>query len=810
MSDLHLPFHRSIYLDFAVRSGLLVMAEGLGMWEVLRALVCAYADDRALVLVLGLEPEEEQALMRMLTAGEEELIGHVPFNAVKNETQGKDRTSVYARGGVISITSRILVTDMLTERLPFHLVTGVLVYRAERITEHSLEAFALYLLRLHNPESFIQAMSEAAEPFTRGFAQLEKMSRWLQIPNEVLLYPRFHVAVKEDLDGAPLDAEDVVLRASARTRMAQLALVGLAEACLKELIRSNPGLEAEATMDALLGRQFDVLVRQQLEPVWHQTSFRTRQLVGELSTLRALLTALFAYDPVTFLRYLENVLETAGGEAAWLVLDPANTLIQCARERALGAGGVEEPPRWATLLELVKELEGKRILIMVEGEPVRRQVEQLLALGTKALLARHLQAYQALKQRRKTTTAIVPATGRWPARKRARMLPSVAKGSTEDVEKEDGDKMEVVDPEALLQEGPAAKESVTFESDTISVRAFTSNDLETLGSIDPEAVILYNQSLSFLRALEVHACLKRAAGTTSPSTAPALPLYSLYHQDSTEEQAYLLAVRREKNAFEELIKARAQMVLMRQGHVVEEDGLDAVLQGRQDGRSNPAQEPSHRLIVDVRELRAALPFVLHKTGAFTLVPETIAIGDYLLTPDCAVERKAVPDLVQSLASGRLYTQTEALCRVYGQPMLLIEFDDSSRAFGLLGVGDLKSEIQGNDVLSRLVLLLVHFPRLRIIWSSSFMATADIFADLQREQPEPISTPAGNAGEESAYSLTPRAILEAMPGVTQQNLFLIMNAFRTVKDLCSRSLDEIQEVIGIPNGTALYNFLQDKF
>ena len=42
------------------------------------------------------------------------------------------RESVYLRGGVLFVTSRILVVDMLTKRLPIHLVTGIVVYRAHK------------------------------------------------------------------------------------------------------------------------------------------------------------------------------------------------------------------------------------------------------------------------------------------------------------------------------------------------------------------------------------------------------------------------------------------------------------------------------------------------------------------------------------------------------------------------------------------------------------------------------------------------------------------------------------------------------
>ena len=42
----------------------------------------------------------------------------------------------------------------------------------------------------------------------------------------------------------------------------------------------------------------------------------------------------------------------------------------------------------------------------------------------------------------------------------------------------------------------------------------------------------------------------------------------------------------------------------------------------------------------------------------------LEVGDYILSPDMCVERKALPDLIQSLASGRLYNQAESMCKHY--------------------------------------------------------------------------------------------------------------------------------------------------
>ena len=39
---------------------------------------------------------------------------------------------MYLSGGVLFVTSRILVVDMLTKKLPIHLVTGIVVLRAHK------------------------------------------------------------------------------------------------------------------------------------------------------------------------------------------------------------------------------------------------------------------------------------------------------------------------------------------------------------------------------------------------------------------------------------------------------------------------------------------------------------------------------------------------------------------------------------------------------------------------------------------------------------------------------------------------------
>lgn len=54
----------------------------------------------------------------------------------------------------------------------------------------------------------------------------------------------------------------------------------------------------------------------------------------------------------------------------------------------------------------------------------------------------------------------------------------------------------------------------------------------------------------------------------------------------------------------------------------------------------------------MREFRSNLPSLLHAADML-IIPATLTVGDYIITPTMCVERKSVPDLIQSFNSGRL-------------------------------------------------------------------------------------------------------------------------------------------------------------
>jgi DNA excision repair protein ERCC-4 len=144
--------------------------------------------------------------------------------------------------------------------------------------------------RQFNKNGFLKAFSDHPEPFTTGFAPLSNMLRNLFL-QRASLWPRFQVTVAESLEGDK-KAEVIELEVPMTEKMREIqnAVLECVEANVRELKRANSGLDVEDwTVDSALHKNFDVVIRRQLDPVWHRVSFRTRQIVNDLTVLRSIL-----------------------------------------------------------------------------------------------------------------------------------------------------------------------------------------------------------------------------------------------------------------------------------------------------------------------------------------------------------------------------------------------------------------------------------------------------------------------------------------------------------------------------------------
>lgn len=234
------------------------------------------------------------------------------------------------------------------------------------------------------------------------------------------------------------------------------------------------------------------------------------------------------------------------------------------------------------------------------------------------------------------------------------------------------------------------------------------------------------------------------------------------------------------------------------------------------GRLAATAEPP-RVVVDVREFRSSLPSLLHGRS-MVVVPCMLTVGDYVLSPHICVERKSVRDLISSFKTGRLFNQAETMLQHYKHPMLLIEFDQH-KSFTLDPFADhhhsaatVSAAAHPSDLQSKLVLLTLAFPRLKVIWSSSPYQTAEIFDELKKQQEEPdpiravqVGLVAGEDPADQSFNQTPQDMLRCVPGITAKNMARITLEAGDLVEVSNLAEAELDEMVGKEAGRQVHRF-----
>ncbi|KIR25849.1 DNA excision repair protein ERCC-4 [Cryptococcus deuterogattii 99/473] len=294
----YLPFHKNLIRTLCrpQQDDLLLIAKGLGLRRIVCALLKTYDRKEDLVLVVGATPADEAGI------GDELGIMGVRdpgFRVVGYEMSVKERNEMYRHGGLFSVTSKILVNDLLKGTLPVKLITGLVILHAERISHGSQEEFA---------SGFCKAFSDEPEVFAHGMSPLRDMLINLNMTS-VLIWPRFNEVVKVDLSSRRADVVEMYVPMTDLMRQCQDAITECMEAMLVELKRDhslNLDLEDINVRNAQF-KNFDTIVRMRLKPVWHKVGAKTKIHVAALTELRNLHTWLLEYDSATFASYINTL-----------------------------------------------------------------------------------------------------------------------------------------------------------------------------------------------------------------------------------------------------------------------------------------------------------------------------------------------------------------------------------------------------------------------------------------------------------------------------------------------------------------------
>ncbi|KAH8035642.1 hypothetical protein HPB51_007886 [Rhipicephalus microplus] len=589
-----LEFETQMFLDLHNEDGLVIVAKGLGIERLLLSLIKVHNDPGSLVLILGTTAEEEEFFISQLQADNvNPLPKCITADCGTKERQVQTscfvcRTDVYLTGGALFVTSRILVVDMLMERVPINLITGIIVYRAHKTLESCQEAFILRLYRQKNKTGFVKGLSDSAVAFTHGFSQVQRMMRNLFV-KKLFLWPRFQADVISSLEKRKPEVVEIRVAMTPAMNIIQMAILDIIASCVREIKKCNPSIEMEdITVENTIARSFEKIVKFQLDPIWHQIGPKTKRLVSDIKTLRTLLLYLTQHDCVTFYSLVKSIHDSATAMTQvsdWLFLDAADTLYVQAKARVYGVDKrshkddqkqknpdkkvdpsfqPEHSPKWAALSEILAEIKEENkekadlntVLIVAEDDRTCGQLSEAsfcssyLCSGADTVLCNLYRKAVGDKDGLQ-----LPPLGRSDDNsgespgKRRKKAKSASDGQkkkgNQDSEMEGSDMTET---ETEGMESPPAFPNTIFHPLKSSEFALQ----QLLHSVEPKYIILYDVNIATVREIEMYQATR---------AKEVLRVYFLMYEDSIDEQRYLTSLRREKDAFEFLIKEKSIMVI---------------------------------------------------------------------------------------------------------------------------------------------------------------------------------------------------------------------------------------------------------
>uniref|UniRef100_A0AC35TK37 ERCC4 domain-containing protein n=1 Tax=Rhabditophanes sp. KR3021 TaxID=114890 RepID=A0AC35TK37_9BILA len=326
--------------------------------------------------------------------------------------------------------------------------------------------------------------------------------------------------------------------------------------------------------------------------------------------------------------------------------------------------------------------------------------------------------------------------------------------------------------------------------------------LKLLSTRKPLHIITYSPDLALTRTIEIYHALMMKEDKR-------IKLYTISNKEY-ELESYQTFVHNESKVFERYIKQFSTICPCRDEDLFQffDQGLRvSSLKSKYPNVSITTDEETPLVILDSREFKSELPYELSKMGV-TIKPLTIEVGDYVLSPDTVMERKALDDLTQSLHEGRIFKQFEGMRKFYKNCILLIESNDKFDAASRRAADPFKGQMNkyGRETKLKLCVLIRKNPQMKIIWMSSPRKSADFLYELKMGMLNP------NPDKALSYKA---GVIDTLPsGVTQSEagpVKIVEEMQRVFAKIPSLGLKNIEEIMAnplIPNFKALANMKLD--
>jgi DNA excision repair protein ERCC-4 len=200
------------------------------------------------------------------------------------------------------------------------------------------------------------------------------------------------------------------------------------------------------------------------------------------------------------------------------------------------------------------------------------------------------------------------------------------------------------------------------------------------------------------------------------------------------------------------------------------------------------------VVCDERERASGVPQELSLLGVttrFTMLP----LGDYVVAPSTAVERKSVRDFVSSLYDGRLFSQVSELSRTYSNHILVVEGDPAE-------IANIAYNIK--SYYGALSSVILDFGTRTIFTPSpreTAMALEAMARRLTRVRGERWTTMYHSRPKGSTLSLQQMDVVSSLPGIGPQLAKRLLEEFSTVRKVINATPSELALVPGVGHSRA---------
>jgi DNA excision repair protein ERCC-4 len=204
-----------------------------------------------------------------------------------------------------------------------------------------------------------------------------------------------------------------------------------------------------------------------------------------------------------------------------------------------------------------------------------------------------------------------------------------------------------------------------------------------------------------------------------------------------------------------------------------------------------------RIVVDEREKNSRIPELLKNAGAVIDFAQ-LKVGDYLVSPETAVERKTVRDLVSSIYDGRLFVQCSDLVKHYQKPLIVVQGNIAELA-------EIPEDAENGKRLAErmplaydaLATVATEF-RIPIIHTPSAEQTAQLLVTLVNKslrEGKATGPLLRKIKKENPVYIQQLSVLSSVPGVGEKLAARMLEKFHTPKKALNASAAELATIPG---------------